>query len=356
MTRAAGRHTRAARPHSRRPPYAVAAAAVAGLIAVVTASWLGVARAASHRPPGREAGCAVSATLVPSCGPWWGMYLPTASDSGLIPAVAAEEHAIGRPLAILERYHDMSTSPDGVFPGPAERQLARNHLLLFAWAPAVWADHSTYQWRTVASGALDRSVVIPEARRLKAFGRTVFLTFSTEPDGAVPGLGAPADFVAAWRHLHDVFARLGVRNVVWVWNTEGYLPHAATIAALYPGSAYVDWVGYDPYNYFTCHGTGWLSFTQTVTPFYRWLMSRGFGVKPLMLTEYGSVADPRDPGREADWYRSIPAVLAGLPHIRAVIQWNAATGGCDLRLPVASPAGRAYRQAGLSPYLGRDLP
>lgn len=340
---------------SRRRLYTVAAAAVAGLMAVVTAGWLGVARA-SGAAAGREAGCAVSATLVPSCGPWWGMYVPVASDSGLIPAVSAEERANGRPLAILERYHDMSASPDGVFPGPAERQLARTHLLLFAWAPAVWSAGSTYQWRTIASGALDRSVVIPEARRLRAFGHTVFLTFSTEPDGAVPGLGTPADFVAAWRHLHDVFAQLGVRNVVWVWNTEGYLPHAATIAALYPGSAYVDWVGYDPYNYFACHGTGWLSFAQTVTPFYRWLLSHGFGGKPLMLTEYGSVADPRDPSREADWYRSIPAVLAGLPHIRAAIQWNAATDGCDLRLPTDSPAGRAYRQAGLSPYLRRDLP
>ncbi len=326
------------------------------LMAVMAAGWLGGTRAAGRFGAAREAGCAVSRTLVPSCRPWWGMYVPAVSDSDLIPAVSAQEQAIGRPLSILERYHDMSTSPDGVFPGPAERQLARTHLLLFAWAPAVWSGHSTYQWRTVASGALDHSVVIPEARRLRAFGRTVFLTFSTEPDGAVPGLGSPADFVAAWRHLHDVFAQQGARNVVWVWNTEGYLPHAATIAALYPGNAYVDWVGYDPYNYFTCHGAPWRSFAQTVTPFYRWLMSHGFGAKPLMLAEFGSVADPHDPSRQADWYRSIPAVLAGLPHIKAAIQWNAATSGCDLRLPAASLAGRAYRQAGLSPYLGRDLP
>jgi hypothetical protein len=304
----------------------------------------------------RAGSCVVSAKLVPSCGAWWGMYVPVADDRDLVGAVSSEERFLSRPFGVLERYHDMSTGPDGIFPDPAEQQLANNHLLLFSWAPNVWSAGTWYPWRMVASGALDHSVIEPEARRLRAFGHNVFLTFAAEPDAAMPREGSPAQFVAAWRHVHHVFARLGVRNVVWVWTTEGYLPHARTIAALYPGNAYVDWIGYDPYNYFTCHGAPWNSFTDTVRPFYKWLISHNFGHKPMMLAEFASVPDPRDPAREASWYRSIPTVVRGLPDLKALIQWNATVPGCDLRLQDGSAAARAYRQAGLSPYFPKGIP
>jgi beta-mannanase len=28
---------------------------------------------------------------------------------------------------------------------------------------------------------------------------------------------SPEDYVAAWRHLHDLFAKRGADNVRWVW-------------------------------------------------------------------------------------------------------------------------------------------
>jgi hypothetical protein len=346
MSVGTGRHAGRARPARRLAKagviLAVAVAALAGPAGLV---WSALAHS-----------CAVSAKLVPSCGAWWGMYVPVASDSELTGAVGSEERFLGRRLGIIERYHDMSAGPDGIFPDPAERQLARDHLLLFSWAPNVWSSGTWYPWRMVASGALDRSVIEPEARRLRAFGHTVFLTFAAEPDHVVPREGSPAQFVAAWRHVHGVFARLGVRNVVWVWTTEGYLPHAGTIAALYPGNSYVDWVGYDPYNYFTCHGAPWLSFSATVLPFYKWLISHNFGDKPIMLAEFSSAPDPRDPARAASWYRSVSTVARGLPDLKALIQWNATVPGCDLRLADGSAAGRAYRQAGLSPYFPRNVP
>lgn len=124
----------------------------------------------------------------------------------------------------------------------------------------------------------------------------------------MPAQGSAAQFVAAWRHVHDVFSQQDVRTVVWVWMTEGYLPNERTIAALYPGNAYVDWVGYDPYNFFTCHNTAWQSFSQTVDPFYRRLIASHFR-KPIVLAEYGSAADRADPGREASRYRGIVPAL-----------------------------------------------
>ena len=302
--------------------------------------------------------CTVSAILVPQCGAWWGMYVPASpGGAGLGPAVARQETWLGRPLDVVERYHDMSTGQNGTFPNPAERDLGRGHLLLFSWAPMVWSTGTEYRWSTVASGSLDRSVIIPEAERLRAFRHTVFLTFGAEADASIPGRGSAAQFAAAWRHVHDVFSRLGVHNVVWVWTTTGYLARAGVIAAAYPGSAYVDWIGYDPYNYFTCHHSPWQSFAQTVGPFYRWIAAQGFGDKPVMLAEYGTAADPGQPGREAAWYRGIVPALRALPRIKALVLWNSATSRCDVRLSAApAAAGAAYRQAGLSPYLMQAAP
>jgi hypothetical protein len=306
----------------------------------------------------RHGPCTVSALLVPSCGAWWGMYLDTdPGGTGLAAAVSAQQRLLGRRLDIIERYHDFSHGGNGIFPNPAEVRLAAHHLLLFSWAPAVWSSHTYYRWAAIAAGALDRTVVVPEARRLAALHHTVFLTFSAEPDGAVPGNGPAAEFVAAWRHVHDVFARQRVHNVVWVWTTTGYVPHAGTIASLYPGDGYADWIGYDPYNFFNCHHGPWHSFAQTVGPFYRWLTSHRLGAgKPLMLPEFGSAPDPAHPGREAAWFRGIVPVLRGLPRLKALILWNSATPGCNLKITADPAAASAYRLTGLSPYLRQALP
>jgi hypothetical protein len=311
-----------------------------------------VTPSASPRP------CTVTAILAPTCGAWWGMFLPTSTGgNGLAAAVAAQQRSLGRPIDLIERYHDMSHGPNGIFPNPAEARLAGHHLLLYSWGPVVWASHTEYRWPMIASGALDQSVIIPEAKRLRAFHHKVFLTFSAEPDGAVPSEGTPAQFVAAWRHVYGVFASLGVHNVVWVWTTTGYVPHASTIAALYPGNAYVNWIAYDPYNFFNCHHTPWRSFAQTVDPFYQWLTAHHLGAgKPVMLAEFGSAANPANPGQEAAWYRGIVPAIKRLPRLKALVMWNAATPGCDLQLSAEPPAARAYRQAGLSPYLRQALP
>lgn len=349
MSTGTGRHERdLARPRGRRARTSAIVVALAAGMAAAGAGLLGGRASADH--------CTVSATLVPSCGAWWGMYLPTDDDSQLPHAVQSEEQYLGRPLDIVERYHDMSVSVNGVFPDHAEEQIASDRYILFSWAADVWSKHILYKWSTIASGALDRSIIEPQAQRIAAFHHTVFLTFSAEPDGAVPQQGTPAQFVAAWRHVHDVFAKLGVHNVIWVWTTEGYLPHEQTIAAMYPGNAYVDWIGYDPYNYFDCHQARWLSFAQTVEPFYRWLAAQPFGAKPVMLSEFGSAADPRSPDREAAWYRSIVPVIRQMPRLKALIQWNASIPGCHLGVPKNSPQARAYRQTGLDPYFLRETP
>jgi hypothetical protein len=298
----------------------------------------------------------VSPILVPACGAWWGMFVPTPNGGGLSAAVAAQDSSLGRPLDLILLYHDMSTTPDGTFPNSAEEQLSQHHLLVFSWAPVIWSTGQYYSWETLASGALDQSVIIPEAIRLRNFGTPVFLSLFPEADSAEPSQGSPSEFIAAWRHVHDVFAREKVRNVVWVWTTTGYLPHASTIAAMYPGNSYVDWIGYDPYNYFSCRNSSWQSFSRTIGPFYQWLSSRHYG-KPIMLTEYGTSADPANPDLEASWYQDIGPTIKKYSGIKALNLWNSSTTQCNFTLSNQSAQGQAaYQQAGLSPYFRQQLP
>jgi beta-mannanase len=60
----------------------------------------------------------------------------------------------------------------------------------------------------------------------------------------------PADFVAAWRRVVDIFREVGAANVSFAWIPVVYPDHPVTwvdsdIAAYYPGDSYVDWVGAD---------------------------------------------------------------------------------------------------------------
>src|SRR6266568_3348471 len=58
----------------------------------------------------------------------------------------------------------------------------------------------------------------------------------------------PQDYVNAWRHVHDIFTKVGATNVSWVWcpniSSNGTIP----LSQLYPGNTYEDWVCLDGYN------------------------------------------------------------------------------------------------------------
>jgi mannan endo-1,4-beta-mannosidase len=57
-----------------------------------------------------------------------------------------------------------------------------------------------------------------------------------------------ADFVAAWKHVHDLFAQAGATNVIWIWDPNDIYPVPnVSLQQYYPGDSYVDWVGVTGY-------------------------------------------------------------------------------------------------------------
>jgi hypothetical protein len=60
-----------------------------------------------------------------------------------------------------------------------------------------------------------------------------------------------AQYIAAWRRVHDIFASEGLtnRDVAWVFSEGSHDDCSAGAPAnTYPGSSYVDWLGVDGYS------------------------------------------------------------------------------------------------------------
>lgn len=300
--------------------------------------------------------CRLNDKLVPSCGALWGIYAPSAPGQDWVTPFTDIERRIGRTFDIVKRYHDWSNSGDnGQFPDPSERALGGHgaRILYFAWTSNIYANGSHVMWRDIAEGKYDASVIVPEARRIQSWSLPVFLDFDHEMDGQDRIKdGDPADYVAAYRHIHDVFVLNGVTNVIWVWTPTGWLGNAARIATFYPGDVYVDWIGYDPYNFYQCNGSVWQTSAQIISPFYNWLMENRHGNKPYLLAEYGSTDNPADPAALPNWYRTFAATVRDFPNIKAVIQFDAATSSaCDFRITRSAAVLDAFASSAQSPYV-----
>ncbi|MEK8143557.1 glycosyl hydrolase [Streptomyces sp. M10(2022)] len=236
---------------------------------------------------------------------------------------------------------------------------------MLAWESTVWREphHANYTedqlgWAEVASGTYDREIIDPQARRIKAYGKRVFFSFDQEVDARVGDAGTPQEYVAAYRHIHDRFEQLGVDNVVWVWTVSGYLKAGELFEQLYPGDEYVDWIGMDQYNYFTCHRTtDWKEFDRSQRPTYDWLRANISAAKPVMFAEFATVPDPADPDRQRDWYTGIPESVRTMDRARALVHWNREVPGegCDLTVN-EGPGLEGYREAGRDPYFRQPVP
>ena len=91
----------------------------------------------------------------------------------------------------------------------------------------------------------------PLSFKLNGIKTTPYLVFDGEPEIILetracsqPGDNAVCgpEFVAAWRHLHDLAQRHGLTRLQWVWNLTGkiYLTQASDVADYFPGTAVVD--------------------------------------------------------------------------------------------------------------------
>jgi hypothetical protein len=138
----------------------------------------------------------------------------------------------------------------GYVSGDQPMSLVLNHLQGLPGSAPLISWGVDFQNGAVTDGSLDE-YLSTQARALIAYGKPVFLRPDWEMNGDwaawSPPKVSPAEYVASWRHIVDMFHALGATNVAFVWcpNANDFSHYRAS--AWYPGDAYVDWVGVDAY-------------------------------------------------------------------------------------------------------------
>lgn len=91
------------------------------------------------------------------------------------------------------------------------------------------------------------------ASQVRDFGHPVLLSFAHEMNGRWYSWGAghatAAEFIAAWRHVVQVFRDQGAGNVTWVWTVNAINAASSPLRQWWPGSQWVTWAGIDGYFY-----------------------------------------------------------------------------------------------------------
>jgi hypothetical protein len=199
----------------------------------------------------------------------------------------------------------------------------------------------TIALRDIAAGRYD-SWILDWAKQARAFAHPLFLRWDWEMNGTwfpwattVGQSTTPAEYVEAWRHIHDLFTRVGAKNVSWVWCPNVAFNGSTPFEALYPGPAYVDWTCLDGYNK---GGDYSMSFNGLFGASYAALLKLAPN-KPIMIGETASVEDS---GKKAAWIAAaLDALPKRFPRIKAFLwfNWNISEDGTTWGWPIeSSPA------------------
>jgi mannan endo-1,4-beta-mannosidase len=266
--------------------------------------------AAANAPPYN-----VSSLLDPTSGKFLGLEANGAPDS-LTPVTTFAAN-IGKKPNLVGQYVAWNA--------PFDAAAATNAWSYGALYYMAWEPFST-SVQAIADGQSD-AYITRFARAVHALNVPVALSFGHEMNGNWYPWGTtkttPAAFVAAWRHIHDLFAQAGASNVIWVWNPNIINPMPDTqLKPLYPGDAYVDWVGVT--GYFPTTGP------QTFATLFEPTMAeiREFTTKPFIIAETSVETGPA----EVTCAQNLVSTVTGHSDILGFIWFDISKGGVDWRV------------------------
>jgi mannan endo-1,4-beta-mannosidase len=301
---------------------ALASIALAAIVGCPHADAAGKARVKKHRAVHRQDPIQRPA--------YWGAWIANGSENppwDMAP-VQRLQAGVGKGLSLIglgSPFADCDPAPCRYFEFPTEAMdNARQYgaIPAFSWSsqetspnPSFTTVMPDFQLSDVIAGRYD-SYIREFATDARNWGYGFFLRFDWEMNGdwfpwseQVNG-NNPGEYVAAWRHVHDIFTTVGATNATWVW-----CPYAeqkrrfAPLPALYPGDAYVDWTCMDGFNWGRnpTNPHKWRTFADTFATTYRQLVRRVAPTKPIVLGEFASTGSPR---ARARWIRQMFRDLA----------------------------------------------
>jgi hypothetical protein len=270
-----------------------------------------------------------------------GMSLPGVPDS--LAPVATFASEVGKRPNLIEAYYDFNSS----FPAlPVHDAYEYGALTLISWEPYMES------LANIASGG-DDAYLTSYAIAVRGLDVPVAISFGHEMNGDWYPWGmkthgnTPAEFVAAWRHIHDVFASVKATNVIWVWDPNvTYVAPSVDIASLYPGDAYVTWVGAT--GYYTPGSSGRQTFATLFGPTLAKI--RTFTNKPFLISETGVQQSPAKATETTDLLTSVADTTGVVGFV-----WFDYDKRADWRVESDPAALRAFASGVSGPAYGFDV-
>jgi hypothetical protein len=295
---------------------------------------------------------------------YWGAWISDHLTGGQAPwdmdAVRALEGLAGKPLSVVNFSAPFANCSGGScryynFPaGEFNNIRSYGAIPFYSWGSQsipIPADRNEpdFQLSDVIAGRHD-AYIRAFATAARNWGRPFFLRFNWEMNGrwftwseGVNG-NRRGEFVAAWRHVHDIFTEVGATNATWVWcpNVDPE-DQFQDLRELYPGDDYVDWTGLDGYNWGTNPARGtdrWRTFDDLYRATYREIVEEIAPGKPMIVSEVGS---SEFGGSKAAWLENMLATVpADYPKIRGLLYFEKYDDGMDWPIVTSESATSAF--------------
>jgi hypothetical protein len=317
------------------------------LVCALALSCLAVPSAGSAAtPPKKYWGAQIGSHLTGTAAPW---------DMN---AVSRFEGLAGKRLSLVHfaaPFANCASSPCSFYGFPTTPMASvRQHgaIPFFSWSSQSIPSNlnqPAFQLSDVIAGTYD-SYITSWATAAKNWGHPFFLRFNWEMNGdwfswsERTNGNQPGEYVAAWRHVHDIFTAVGATNATWVW-----CPYTdpnntlQSLGSLYPGDSYVDWTCLDGFNW----GTGpyspthvWRSFNFLFNPTYHQIVDTIAPSKPMVI---GEVASTEYGGSKSGWIHNMFMHLSSsYPKVRGLLWFEKYDTNMDWPIGTSSTATSAF--------------
>lgn len=281
--------------------------------------------------------------LIPKNGAYLGISLQE-SDLNYL---AALENKLDKHFAIVGAYQSWGSANNKFNLEWANSLSDRGSIPLMSWGPWVpvsgydrsenVVDEKDYRLINIINGTFD-NYIRAYAKDVKNYKKQVVIRFAHEMNGNWYTWGSkfntPAEYIGAWRHVHDVFAKEGATNVTWLWSpNEIYInenvPYADKILEFYPGDRYVDWVGFSSFNWAGRYKQNlWREPEAMYSETVKALLVLH---KPIVIAETAS-ADYESGNMKANWITKLATYIKSNAEIKGVLWFNVEDNGINWKI------------------------
>lgn len=288
------------------------------------------------------------------------VQIGAAIEGGSARVLTDYESSIGRKTGAVRRYRTW----DDRFPSSNDINLFNGRDLVLSIKPS--RNGRPIRWADIARARPGDSLyqdMVDWADAIRPYESQIWLSFHHEPEaGPNTVYGDSDDFVAAWRNFMGVFDRENVDLAGRVWIATGFAFRLRESDRRhpdkwYPGDGWTDAIAADAFNWSDCRrgsNEPWRSPRSIFEPIRDF--GRNYPDKHLMIGEYGSVEDPSNRNRKAQWITDFRNLFKepGYSQFTLLAYFDVyhdeGIYDCDWRIRTSSAATNAYAALANDPF------